>query len=306
MAWTAQANTDGEGGVLIDAIAAAILHEGALAACDANDGIADGLIYDPARCDFKPSALLCGPGETSDCLTGTQVAAAEKLYAVPTDSSGTPIYNAPQPIGSETSWSAWVYPGRSGADLSTDLYYNFVRYLAFEGSPPASLPTEALKFDFDRDPQTLARARALYDADDPDLRRFKARGGKVLLWHGLADGAVGPGASVDYYNRVTQAMGGVASTIDFFRLYLLPGVHHGGGGPGPDQFNSLDVLDAWVERDAAPFEIVVGHKSDDRIDRTLPLYPYPLVTQYSGSGDVDEARSYHAVDPNSGRTADPF
>lgn len=143
MAWTAKANTDGKGGVLIDANAAALLHKGALAACDANDGIADQLIYDPAHCAFKPSTLLCRTAAVSDCLTAAQVAAAEKIYARPTDSAGKPIYNTGQAIGSETSWAAWVYPnGRR--DLNTEVYYNFVRYLAFEGAPPSGLSTEAL------------------------------------------------------------------------------------------------------------------------------------------------------------------
>ena len=307
MAWTAQVNTDASGNPIVDAKAATLIHNGALAACDGNDGLVDGLINDPFHCNFDPAKLACSTGVTTNCLTPAQVAAARLLYTKPRNGYG-PIYNTAFAIGSETEWAGWVYP-IPGINLRIyqGIYYNYIRYLAFEKKPdPGFLSVDPLKFNFDTDPAKLDRARALYDADSSDLSAFKARGGKILMWHGLADSGIPPGAAEDYYNRVVQTMGGVTNVKGFMRLFFLPGVHHGGGGPGPDQFNSLDVIDNWIERGEDPFVLILGHKAGDTIDRTLPVYPYPLVTKYSGTGNPNDWRSFSAVDPATGAKVTSF
>jgi hypothetical protein len=111
---------------------------------------------------------------------------------------------------------------------------------------------DALKYDFDRGPATLARSRRIYDASSFDLTAFKARGGKILMWHGWADGAIMATSSIGYYEGVVKAMGSRRQTEDFFRLFLVPGVHHGGGGPGFTEFDSLTALENWVEKGQAP------------------------------------------------------
>jgi Tannase and feruloyl esterase len=112
--------------------------------------------------------------------------------------------------------------------------------------------TDALSFDFDRDPATLSRSRRIYDATSFDLGAFKARGGKILMWHGWADGAIMATSSIGYYEGVSKFMGGREKTQDFFRLFLVPGVHHGGGGPGLTEFDSFSALEDWVEKGQAP------------------------------------------------------
>jgi Tannase and feruloyl esterase len=310
MAWSVQSNSDAGGGTIIDGAAATTIHNGALAACDGNDGLIDGLIADPFRCGFNPATLACVSGATASCLTPAQVTAAQKLYAVPTNSVGAKVYNTGYAIGSETEWGGWVYPLTTPVgpiSIAKGIYYNYVRYLAFDTPPlPSFLSVDPAKFNFDTDPAKLGRPRLEYDADKTDLSTFKAHGGKILMWHGLADGGIPPGASVDYYSRVLQAMGGVTNTKDFLRLFFLPGVHHGGGGPGPDRFNSLDVIANWVEKGQDPFILILGHKAGDTIDRTYPVYPYPVVTKYNGSGDPASWQSFHGVDPSSGAKVSSF
>ena len=310
MAWSVQSNTDATGSTIVDGAAATTIHNAALAACDGNDGLVDGWIADPFRCSFNPATLACTGGATNNCLTPAQVIAAHKLYAVPTNSTGAKVYNTGYAIGSETEWGGWVYPFITPAgpiSIPKGIYYNFVRYLAFDTAPsPAFLSVDPTKFNFDTDPAKLRRPRLEYDSDDPNLAAFKARGGKILMWHGLADGGIPPGASVDYYDRVLRSMGGVTNTKDFLRLFFLPAVHHGGGGPGPDQFNSLDVISNWVEKGQDPFILILGHKAGDTIDRTYPVYPYPLVTRYNGSGNPADWQSFHAIDPGTGAKRTSF
>lgn len=115
---------------------------------------------------------------------------------------------------------------------------------------------DALSFDFDRDTATLDRARRIYDATSVDLRAFKSRGGKMLMWHGWADGAIVATSSIGYYEAVTRSMGGRKQTEDFFRLFLVPGVHHGGGGPGLTDFDALTALENWVEKGQPPEKLI--------------------------------------------------
>ena len=125
-----------------------------------------------------------------------------------------------------------------------------------------------LRFDFDRDPATLTRA--LYDATSPNPAAFKARGGKLLLWHGLADGGIAATSSVGYHEFVVDALGGRTQVDDFFRVFLIPGVHHCGGGPGLAEFDAFSALEEWVER-ARPPDRLMASFVDGRSPR--PLFP---------------------------------
>jgi feruloyl esterase len=157
---------------------------------------------------------------------------------------------------------------------------------------------DALSFDFDRDPATLARARRIYDASSFDLRAFKARGGKILLWHGLADGAIMATSSIGYYEGVMRLMGGRKQTEEFFRLFLVPGVHHGGGGPGLTEFDAVTRLENWVEKGQAPEKLIVWRSSNGVVERSRPVFPYPVLARYSGKGDPRQADSFIAFDPS--------
>ena len=151
-------------------------------------------------------------------------------------------------------WAGWNYfgsprPGITPRLANLELPGQYMKYLADE---KIRANADALTFDFDRDPGTLARARKIYDATSLDLRAFKVRGGKLLLWHGWADGAIMATSSIGYYEDIMKFMGGRRQTEDFFRLFLVPGVHHSGGGSGLTEFDSMTVLENWVEKGDAP------------------------------------------------------
>jgi feruloyl esterase len=136
-----------------------------------------------------------------------------------------------------------------------------------------------LTFDFDSAPATLARSRRVYDATSVDLRAFKQRGGKIVMWHGWADGAIAATSSIGYYRRVEQFMGGRARTQDFFRLFLIPGVQHGGGGPGLTEFDALSALEKWVETGQPPEKLIASRSAGSVVERSRPVFPHPVCLQ---------------------------
>jgi feruloyl esterase len=157
---------------------------------------------------------------------------------------------------------------------------------------------DPLKFAFDSEPATLGRARKIYDATSVDLRAFKAHGGKILMWHGWADGAIAATSSIGYYEGVMKFMGGRNQTEEFFRLFLVPGVHHGGGGPGLTEFDSLTALENWVEEDQAPEKLIASRSANGVVDCSRPVFPYPVLARYSGKGDPKQADSFMPFDPS--------
>src|SRR4029450_2738912 len=151
---------------------------------------------------------------------------------------------------------------------------------------------DPLTYDFDKGSQSLDRARALYNATSFDLQAFKKRGGKMLMWHGLSDAAIIATSSIGYYEGVEKLMGGRAPTQDFFRLFLVPGVHHCGGGPGFTQFDALTLLENWVEKGQAPDAMIASQLVNGVVERSRPIYPYPLLARYAGTGDPKQATSF--------------
>lgn len=309
-AWVVQANDDGKGGNILPDAAVDLVHKSVLAACDEDDGVKDGIVGDPNSCKWDPATLLCKPGSSGDqCLSEPQVSALRKIYGPAMNSAGVKLFPSGYALGSETDeWKGWVNNrtlGPSGLTLKSRNYQvseQFLRYLTFEKSP-GEMNYDPLKFNFDRDPAKLARARAIYDATSVDLSAFKAHGGKVLIWHGWADGGIPAPASIDYYLRLLKLVGSREETESFIRLFLLPGVHHCAGGDGADQLDALAILDEWVEHGKAPEMIVTTKTVDGKVIRTRPVYPYPKVAIYGGSGDVNDPKNWKVVDPWAG-TAD--
>ncbi len=172
-----------------------------------------------------------------------------------------------------------------------------VQYMKYLADAKVRESVDTLKFDFDRDPVTLARARRIYDATSPDGRAFKAHGGRILLWHGWADGAIPATSSIGYYEQVVQFMGGRQQTEDFFRLFLVPGVYHGGGGPGLTEFEALTELEEWVEKGKAPDRLIAQRVTNSAVERSRPVFPYPVLARYSGSGDPKRVESFVPFDP---------
>jgi feruloyl esterase len=300
-AWFGQGISDGHGGSVLNAEAAQAVHKSVLEHCGAQAGVEEGLVTDPPSCKWQPEMIACASGNDEPaCLNAKQVAAVKRLMTPVTNSRGEVLYAYPYFPGTETQWVGWNFFGAPSNGIRprlANLYLpeQFLKYLVDEKIRENADP---LKFDFDRDPATLARARKIYDASSFDLRAFKVRGGKILLWHGWADGAVMATSSIGYYEGVIKAMGGRKLTEDFFRLFLIPGVHHGGGGPGLTEFDSMTALENWVEKGQAPEKLTAWRSNNGVVERSRPVFPFPVLARYSGKGDPKQADNFVPLDPS--------
>ena len=302
--WGHRAIKDESGQWIFEEADLQTLHEAVIAKCDWNDGVQDGLIGDPGYCDFDPATLACRDGNRSDCLTTAQIEAAQKIYAGPTNSRGAPVYTPVALYGSEKTWLGWF---KDGARFAAEKF----RYSAFYPSPgPGWKPED---FDFDRDYQRLGVMEALYAPVNPDLRKFKAAGGKLIAFAGWTD--VLPLVTVDYYETVERTTGGRAATQDFFRLFAIPGMNHCSGGDGAFAVDWLSHLEAWVEEGKAPdrllsFHVRLNNPADfvqagrltfpldpKRVEFSRPVYPHPVQARYLGRGNPNVAESFGPVTP---------
>lgn len=281
-----------------------VVAEKVYATCDATDGLSDGLIDDPRRCAFKPSTDLprCASGvDGPGCFTTPQIAALERIYGSTTRRGeevfpGWPVgaeIAAPGPAGGMASgWLPWFVAVPNARPIQANFGETFFRYMAF-GRPMPSY--DWTTFNLDADYDKLATARAALDATDPDVSRFKARGGKIVSYFGWADPALNPLMGVNYYESVVQRLG--PSTSDFYRLFMVPGMFHCRGGIGPSTFDAFTPLVEWVEKGTAPRSIVGSRVVDGKVTRTRPLCAYPDVAKYKGSGSVDAADSFACARP---------
>jgi feruloyl esterase len=294
-AWLAQAVSDKPRVSVLDNAAAEAVHKSVLSRCGSQAGVDEGLVTDPASCDWRPDPITCATSGDSGCLTPRQVEAVKRMMSPVVDSKGKVVYAHADIPGTATEWRFWHFQRPGGSDFANyRLHEQFMKYMA---DPTIRAKADPMKFDFDRDPQTLARARKLYDATSFDLRAFKARGGKMLMWHGLSDAAIVATSSIAYYEGVEKLMGGRAQTQDFFRLFLIPGVQHCAGGPGPTDFDALTLLETWVEKGQAPDVLIASRTKHGAVERSRPIYPYPQLARYSGQGDPKQASSYVPVEP---------
>ena len=209
------------------------IHKAALAACDAADGVKDGIINDPSRCHFNPSVLLCKGVESVDCLTAPQIQSLRVLYAGGKDSEGKSIFSGFMP-GSEDGWDQWVIGMGPGGSFGYAYLENYFRYMVFDD--PRWNVLEAAVSDAVR--QADAKTAQALNATNPDLRPFQSRGGKLILYHGWNDQAISPLNTIHYYKAVEKTMGDQTAS-EFVRLYMVPGMQHCGGGPGPNISDSL-------------------------------------------------------------------
>ena len=262
------------------------IHKAVMEACDALDGLKDGLIGDPTRCHFDPKALICKGSDGPTCLTTAQVEAVRKLYsAAKSPRTGLEIFPGFAP-GSELGWGALAGP--QPFPYAVELF----KYIVFN-NPDWDFHT----FDWDSD-LALADKRDNHTVNDidPDLRNFFARGGKLLMFHGWSDQLIPPLNSVNYYRSVLKAVG-AAKSADSIRLFMLPGMAHCGGGEGPNTFDAIGALAQWVEKGQPPSRVLASHLTNGAADRTRPLCPYPQVAAYQGTGSVDDAASFSCKAP---------
>jgi hypothetical protein len=297
-----------------------LLHDAALGKCDMTDGVKDGIVGDPVGCRVDPAQLACKVGQKAGCLGERQVDAATRIYSGPVTSKGEKISTRGMLPGSELEWN--YYDRRWALEL--------FRYALFTPSPGPGW--KATDFDFDRDYKRLG-VGAFYTDNNPDLRKFKAAGGKLIVAQGGIDTGEVPGAVFDYYDTVERTMGGRQATEDFFRLFVVPGMQHCTGGDGAFAIDYLSYLEAWVERGQAPSKMIGAHVDkaylreisgldpnvkdtwvrDERawegayvklvfpldpdvpVSFTRPVYPYPLHAKYKGNGSPNEAANFVPV-----------
>jgi hypothetical protein len=285
-----------------------LVHDAVLAACDALDGLADGLVSDPVGCKtrFNVDALRCTAAPSDACLTPAQVQSVKVLHS---------------PLGFDFALANGVreYPGRGPSGEGLVSYGPTGGWTAWWlGSTPPSLPPQpsnsiawyygagAIQYFYARDPaydllkykpadhaQRIREVSALMDATHPDLSAFRARGGKLIVLENMADYAQSPYAGIAYHQSVVQAMG-QAAVDSFFHLYTAPNVDHVGTG-GPANVDMLDALNDWVERGQAPRNLQLVEQSAKppfAVSRARPLCRWPLVPRFRGSGDVNAAASF--------------
>jgi feruloyl esterase len=314
-AWGFHVTHDTDGKPLLGSEDLKLVTEAAVAKCDLDDGVKDDVIGNPLHCLFDPSQLACQADHTAGCLTPTQVSAVQKVYAGPMSSRGVsltfggPLVGTEFGNGTDGGWQD-RYIGRDGKPSFSEIFAAAAfRYLLFQPEPG---PTWTLRdFNFDRDPKRLRLMQAIYDASHPDLRKFKAAGGKLLIFQGVNDIATVPRDAIDYYEMVERTMGGREATQSFARLFLLPGVSHGGRGDiGAGTLDYLGALEAWVEDGKAPDRLIAARMKESqswtlefpfpldpgKVQFTRPVYPYPLRAKYEGRGDHNDAVNFGPVD----------
>jgi feruloyl esterase len=284
------------------------INQAVLAACHKNEPGA--FLADPRTCHFSPDMLVCKGPETDACLTQAQAGTLKALYASSYLKNGQLLYHGLLPGGElgGDGWSGWITGDKPGTSEGSAYPRGYFRNLVY------SNPDWDFKsFDLDRDwKATQEKTAATLDAVDPDLRPFKARGGKLILYHGWNDPAISALGTIDYYSSVEKTVGR-RETDQFVRLFLVPGMQHCDGGPGPAEmgqfvptFNpALDdaahnitiALEQWVEKGTAP-EQVIGRGNTDPTGAgkgdtfSQPICAYPRAAAYKGSGDRKDAASY--------------
>lgn len=266
---------------MIDNAGLQVLHAAALKACDGIDGIADGVIDNPKKCNFDPSVTLCTNGATSGCLNADQIAAAKQIYSPAINPRTKAQVFPPLEPGSELQWG--ILGGARPADVAADTF----RYVMYKDPD-----WDAMTLNFDADIERADKIdNGLNNAINPDLSKF-FRKGKLLMYHGWNDQLIAPGNSIDYYNSVAKKSGGVSKIDQNMRLFMAPGMTHCSGGEGPSTFDALTALEQWVEQGKAPDKIVASHSTAGQVDRTRPLCPYPQTAVYDGSGDTNNAANF--------------
>jgi feruloyl esterase len=288
----------------------------ALAACDARDGVVDGVIDMPTKCGFDPSTLRCAGPESDSCLTEPQVAALKKIYAGPRNLQGEQVFPG-YPPGSETGpggWGLWITGAKPGGSLLSFFSTQYFRNIVFENAS-----WDPKTFNLDKD-VTLAdeKTARILNSTDPNLTAFQRRGGKLILYHGWNDAAIPAQNTINYYQSVGARMG-QRNADRFVRLFMVPGMQHCGDGAGTNSFGQAGAsfpadaehdislaLERWVEKGTAPDTIIAAKRGADPdptkgILRTRPLCAYPQVAHWKGTGSTDDGANFVCVAPHSGK-----
>lgn len=261
----------------------ALVQQAATNACDALDGITDGIIDDPRRCHFAPKTLQCREKDSPDCLTTSQAEAVQQLYVGPRNPrTGGQIFPSLEP-GSSPDPAVWSVEVRVAASFFQNVLFPYQNW-------------NITMLDFDSDVRSADRMYGqILNAVDPNLQQFKQHGGKLIIYHGWYDPFIAPADTVNYYENVVAAMGGELKTEDFARLFMVPGMAHCGGGPGASSFDLLSAIDDWVENSQAPDKITASRVTNGDVEMTRPLCPYPEIARWVGTGSTNNAANFSCV-----------
>ena len=289
-----------------------LITEAALKACDAHDGVQDGVLEDPSKCHFDPDVLRCDGTESKECLSTAQIQTVKKVYAGGSDTNGTQAFPGlmPSSEAGDGQWKDWVTGASFGKGSMVAYSTNFFQYMVFSDA----------KWNYhtaDISGALLAANRdtaSVLNSTNPDLKPFHQRGGKLILYHGWLDAAISPLNTIKYYRDVISNMG-QGSADEFLRLYMIPGMGHCAGGPGPFVFGQLGIgkerdpdhnifaaLERWVEAGTVPGPIVGRKPNDDKdaskgVKFTRILCPFPEVAAYDGKSDPKTASSFSCQKP---------
>ena len=266
----------------------------AVKACDPADGVTDGVIDDPLRCGYDPKALV-GTKIGNENFTAADAEVIRQIWQGPRAQDGSFIWH-----GLERGADMFAYAGTGGTPLqgrpfSISLDY-FKYFLAQDGKWDWTTMTPA-KFE-QLWKQSVEQYGAIFGTDNPDLTRFRDRGGKVIIYHGLTDQLIPAAGTIDYYRRVQQQMGGAEKTAQFARLFLAPGVDHGFRGAGATPTGLTEAIVRWVEEGVAPEKLLAEKRgANGRVTQTRPLFPHPNVAKYKGEGSTDDAANFVSRGP---------
>ena len=301
--WIAQALT----AAYIPATKLPAIEAAVVKACDAADGVKDGVLDDPRKCKFDPGTMVCQGEESASCLTAGQAETLRKIYAGIRDAGGHELLAGFEPGGETAGWGLWIL----GAGLTRSAQFGFGAQM-YAHMVYGNKDWDYKTFDLQRDTKVAdQKIGHVLNAMDANLKPFVKRGGKLILYHGWCDAALPPRNTVEYYEAVRAKMGRKQADA-FLRLYMLPGVQHCGGGPGPNHIgdfekepdatsNLLLALERWVESGVAPSNLTAVRYKNNRaasgIERSRPICAYPQVAKYKGSGSTDEAGNFECKVP---------
>ena len=296
--WNPQA-LSGNGSIAVNQLP--LLADKVYAKCDGIDGLVDGLIDDPRKCSFDPAANLPKCDEASpSCFTAGQIEALKKIYDGVRTSKGELLFPGMPPgaevLAPDSGWDQWIIGNPSRQQLYGE---SSMRFLSLTPQPGPAWNWR--EYNFETDPPRMTTSSLFFDMINPDLRPFKARGGKIIHYHGWADTALTPLMTINYYESVLKFMG-EKETNEFYTLYMIPGMFHCGGGVGcfdrnGDIVNLVNAVVDWVEKGIAPQAIVGSRIVNNLVVRTRPLCPYPAVERYSGTGDINKGENFVCVAP---------
>ncbi|MDO8632865.1 MAG: tannase/feruloyl esterase family alpha/beta hydrolase, partial [Phycisphaerales bacterium] len=266
----------------------------AVAACDALDGVTDGVIDDPTRCAYDPKSLV-GAKVGESTFTEADADVVRKIWEGPRGQDGAFLWH-----GMARGTDVFATAGTAGSPLA---------------GRPFGIAMEYFRYYLAQDPkwdwttltpagfeliwrQSVEQFGAVLGTDNPDLAPFRDRGGKIIIYHGLADQQIPAAGTIDSYKRVLQQMGGAEKTAQFARLFLVPGVDHGFRGVGPAPTGQVDAIIRWVEEGLPPDKLIAERRDQNgTIVRTRPLFPYPQVAKYKGSGSTDDGANFVSSPP---------